>query len=136
MFVGTRLSHHDPVVVCCSFFCARKSWTNSIKKDFTSFVSIKHLTSSKYLAVSHDNSLILSTKFNETCIFGLWKRQGEIFGLQSKYSRKWAGQTLLGNLACSANAFGRREEWDVRSLCLTPLSLVLYLYTLLTNGLV
>lgn len=41
----------------------------------------------------------------------MWKKK-HIFGLQSKYSRKWAGQNLLGTIVCSANSFDRREEWD------------------------
>jgi hypothetical protein len=65
------------------------------------------------LSVSTSNTLVLSRKFNETCIFGLWNRQGKIFGLQSKYSTRWIGQNLLGNLVCTATKFDRREEWDV-----------------------
>jgi hypothetical protein len=91
----------------------KKSWVKD-KPDFVSNVSFRHVKSGKYLAVSANFGLVLSAKFNETCIFGFWKRQG-IFGLQSKYSKRWVGQNLLGNLACSSTAFGRREEWDADS---------------------
>ena len=51
--------------------------------------------------------------YNEQCIFILLKRQGKIFGLKSKYSKKWVGQNLFGALVCNATKFDRREEWDV-----------------------
>uniref|UniRef100_A0A7R9ZPU6 Uncharacterized protein n=1 Tax=Craspedostauros australis TaxID=1486917 RepID=A0A7R9ZPU6_9STRA len=88
-----------------------QSWAKT-KPEFVSNVSVRHVATGKYLAVSVSNGLTLSDKLNETCIFGYWKRQGGIFGMQSRYSRKWAGQSLLGKLSCNANAFGRREEWD------------------------
>ena len=97
------------------FHFSFQSWTKT-KAEFVYEVSIRHVQSGKYLAVAPNNTLILSGKFDETCIFGLWKRQGTIFGLKNKYSRKWVGQNLFGNLACSANYFDRREEWDVSTV--------------------
>jgi hypothetical protein len=92
-----------------------QSWTKA-KPEFVYNASIRHIPSGKYLAVSPNNSLILSKKYNETCIFGVWQRKGKTFGLQSKYSRRWVGQNLLGSLSCSAYSFDRREEWDVSTL--------------------
>ena len=89
----------------------KKSWVKS-KPEFQYHCSIRHVKSGKFLAVSANNGVILSEKFNETCIFGLWKKQGSIFGLQSKYSKRWMGQALLGGLSCSSYYFDRREEWD------------------------
>lgn len=92
----------------------KKSWTRA-KSEFLYNASIRHNATGKYIAVSSANgSLGLSTKFNETCIFGVWQRQtsSKVFGLQSKYSNRWVGQNLLGQLACSAYSFDRREEWD------------------------
>eukprot|EP00980_Cylindrotheca_fusiformis_P015217 scaffold4222_cov115-Cylindrotheca_fusiformis.AAC.13 len=89
----------------------KKSWKKT-KPVFVSSFSIQHLQTGKYLSISTSNAIVLSSKFNETCIFGLWNRQGNIFGLQSKYSTRWIGQNLLGNLVCTATKFDRREEWD------------------------
>jgi hypothetical protein len=101
--------------VSCIFFVSQQYWSK-VKPEFVNNFSIRHTKSGKYLAVSANHSLTLSKKYNETCIFGVWKRQGQIFGLQSKYSRRWAGQNVLGNLVCSAYSFDRREEWDVRTM--------------------
>jgi hypothetical protein len=92
----------------------KKSWTKA-KAEFLYNACIRHISTGKYIAVSSANSsLVLSSKFNETCIFGVWQRQtsAKVFGLQSKYSNRWVGQNLLGNLVCSAYSFDRREEWD------------------------
>lgn len=92
----------------------KKSWSKP-KTEFLHNASIRHTVTGKYLAVSTSNStLVLSDKFNETCIFGIWQRQtgSKVFGLKSKYSNRWVGQNLLGHLVCSAYSFDRREEWD------------------------
>lgn len=92
----------------------KKSWTKA-KKEYLYEASIQHVASGKYLAVSTSNSgLRLAEKLNETCIFSIWQRQtaAKVLGLQSKYSHRWIGQNLLGNLVCSAYSFDRREEWD------------------------
>ncbi|CAJ1943084.1 unnamed protein product [Cylindrotheca closterium] len=89
----------------------KKSW-NKTKPIFVSNFSIQHVRTGKYLAVSTNSTLVLSSKFNETCIFGIWKRQGKIFGLQSKYSTRWLGQNMFGSLVCTASKFAKREEWD------------------------
>jgi hypothetical protein len=83
------------------------------KPEFVYYASIRHLPSGRYLSVApnNDSTLILSTVFNERCIFGVWKRN-HVFGLQNKYNRRWAGQNFLGQLSCNASTFGRREEWD------------------------
>ena len=91
----------------------KKSWT-PVKPAFYASVTIRHKATGLYLAVQAGQSgLCLTPTFHaETCVFGLWKRQGSIFGLKNKFSRKWVGQTLLGQLACAASSFGRREEWE------------------------
>lgn len=84
-----------------------------MKKEFVNNFSIRHVKTGKYLAVSANNTLVLSENLNETCIFGLWKRQGKIFGLKNKYNLRWVGQNLIGKLVCSSFYFDRREEWEV-----------------------
>ena len=94
-----------------------KSWTRP-KSEFLFTASIRHVATGKYIAISSANgSLILQEKLNETCLFGIWQRQtsAKVFGWQSKYSNRWVGQNLLGNLVCSAYSFDRREEWDADS---------------------
>ena len=97
-----------------------KSWKR-IKPEYISNFSIQHIKTGKYLSVTTSNSLFLSSKYNEQCIFSLWKRQGKIFGLKSKYSKKWVGQNLFGALVCNATKFDRREEWDVSQFQLVVL---------------
>ena len=88
-----------------------KSWT-PVKPTFHSSVSIRHVATGLYVAVLKNELFLTKTYHAETCVFGLWKRQGQIFGLKSEHSRKWVGQNVFGNLACSAGSFGRREEWE------------------------
>ena len=90
-----------------------KSWTKP-KKEFLFEASIRHVASGRYLAVTPNHGLQLADKLNDMCIFGIWQRQtaSKVIGMQSKYSRRWVGQNLLGNLVCSAYGFDRREEWD------------------------
>jgi hypothetical protein len=89
----------------------KKSWSPA-KPTYFGSVSIRHLETGKYVSVVNQD-LYLVPKFHpESCVFALWKRQGEIFGLKNKYSSRWVGQSLLGNIACSAYSFGRREEWE------------------------
>jgi len=92
----------------------KKSWTKP-KKEFLYEASIRHLATGRYLACTPNNGLTLTTQLNDACIFGIWQRQtaSQVLGLQSKSSRRWMGQNLLGNLVCSAYSFDRREEWDV-----------------------
>jgi len=91
----------------------KKSWT-PVKPTFHASVSIRHVATGLYLAVngSKGDLCLAKTYHHETCVFGLWKRQGLIFGLKSNHTRKWVGQNLFGNLSCSAGSFGRREEWE------------------------
>lgn len=91
----------------------KKSWTRP-KAEFLYHATIRHQTTGKYFAVTTNNGIHLSDRLTEPCIFGVWQRQtgSKVFGLHSKYSKRWVGQNLLGNLVCSATSFGRREEWD------------------------
>eukprot|EP00532_Pseudo-nitzschia_australis_P011747 CAMPEP_0168212706 /NCGR_PEP_ID=MMETSP0140_2-20121125/4409_1 /TAXON_ID=44445 /ORGANISM="Pseudo-nitzschia australis, Strain 10249 10 AB" /LENGTH=502 /DNA_ID=CAMNT_0008139517 /DNA_START=107 /DNA_END=1615 /DNA_ORIENTATION=+ len=93
-------------------FLKDKSWGQR-KPDFLHYAWIKHQPSGRYLSVAPNNNstLVLSNVLNERSIFGVYKKQ-RVLGLQNKYSRKWMGQNLLGQLTCSANAFNRREEWE------------------------
>lgn len=91
----------------------QKKWSKA-KPTFHSFISIQHKSTNKYLAVSKGCLVLRSVFDEETCAFGLWKRQGSIFGLQSRFSRKWVGQSLFGNLDCNAASFGWRQEFEVR----------------------
>ncbi|KAG7349152.1 SNARE domain anchored protein [Nitzschia inconspicua] len=91
----------------------KKAWVQE-KAEFVMTAWIQHQSSGKYLSVApnNDSTLVLSSVLNERCIFGVWKRKS-VYGLQNQYNRRWAGQSLLGQLTCSANSFGRREEWDM-----------------------
>jgi Snare region anchored in the vesicle membrane C-terminus len=91
----------------------KKSWIKE-KAEFVMMVWIQQQSSGKYLSVApnNDSTLVLSSVLNERCIFGVWKRK-HVYGLQNQYNMRWAGQSLLGQLTCSANTFGRREEWDM-----------------------
>jgi ElaB/YqjD/DUF883 family membrane-anchored ribosome-binding protein len=89
----------------------KKSWT-PVKPTFACMVTIRHVSSGKYLAVADTDLNLVPKQHPETCVFALWKRQGEIFGLKNKFNNKWVGQNLFGSLACSASSFGRREEWE------------------------
>ena len=93
-------------------FIKDKSWGQR-KPDFSHYAWIKHQPSGRYLSVAPNNNstLVLSNVLNERSIFGVYKKQ-RVLGLQNKYSRKWVGQNLLGQLTCSASAFNRREEWE------------------------
>jgi len=94
-------------------FIKDKSWKQQ-KAEFSHYAWIRHQISGRYLSIApnnNDSTLMLSNVLNERCIFGIWKRK-RVFGLQNKYSRRWVGQSLLGQLTCSASAFNRREEWE------------------------
>jgi hypothetical protein len=90
-----------------------KSWMKE-KAEFVKYATIQHKSSGRYLSVApnQDSTLVLSKILNERCIFGVWKRKRAL-GLQNQYNKRWAGQSLLSQLTCSASTFGRREEWDV-----------------------
>ncbi len=90
-----------------------KSW-GKVKAQFSHYVTIKHNTSGKYLAIdlNNDATLVLSSKLNERCVFGAYKRRSFV-GLQNRFSRKWMGHNLLGQLSCGATAFNRRQEWEI-----------------------
>lgn len=88
-----------------------KAWTPA-KPTFDGFVSIQHLPSRMFLAVTNGTLILQPVLDYETCVFGVWKRQGSIFGLQSRFNRRWVGQNILGNLECRASSFGRRQEWE------------------------
>lgn len=94
-------------------FIKDKSWGQP-KAEFLHYASIQHQLSGRYLAVAPNNNstLVLNTVLNERCIFGIYQKK-RVIGLQNKYSRKWVGQGLMGQLTCSANAFQRREEWEI-----------------------
>jgi len=95
-------------------FIQDKSWTKP-RAEFVRYAWIRHQISGQYLSVAPNNdskTLVLSNLFNERCIFGIWKRN-RVLGLQNKYNRRWAGQSLLGKLTCSASTFNQREEWEV-----------------------
>jgi hypothetical protein len=89
----------------------KKSWT-PVKPTFHANVSIRHAATGLYLSVLKGELFLVKKLHPETCVFGLWKRQGQILGLKNEHSRKWVGQNMFGNLACSAGSFGRREEWE------------------------
>ena len=90
----------------------KKSWA-APKKEFEKWISIQHIDSGRYLSSDANGSLLLlDTLHPEKCVFGVWMRKSGMFGLKNKYSSRFLGQTMLGSLACSASAFGQREEWQ------------------------
>jgi hypothetical protein len=90
----------------------KKAWVQE-KAEFVMKAWIQHHSSGKYLSVApnNDSTLVLSSILNERCSFGIWKRK-RVFGLQNQFNMRWVGQSLVGQLTCSASTFGRREEWD------------------------
>lgn len=91
----------------------KKAWVKE-KAEFVMYAWIQHKSSGRYFSVApnNDSTLVLASSLNDRCIFGIWKRK-RVYGLQNQYNMRWAGQSLLGQLTCSANTFGRREEWDL-----------------------
>lgn len=91
-----------------------KSWSPT-KPIYSCQISIRHQASGKYLSISQADKtpLVLISQFNpDTCSFFVWRRQGNIFGIQNKITRKWAGQSMLGSICCQATSFNQREEWE------------------------
>jgi hypothetical protein len=88
-----------------------QSWT-PVKKSFHSYVAIRHIATGQYIAETNRSLRMADKRGPQTCTFSLWKRQGEIFGLQNKLTGRWVGQSLLGSLSCSSLKFGPREEWQ------------------------
>ncbi|CAB9524885.1 expressed unknown protein [Seminavis robusta] len=90
----------------------QKAWTPA-KPTFQSTITIQHVPTQKYLAIANGYLVLRShLDTSESCIFEVWKRQGSIFGLLSKFNRKWVGQNMLGSLECRASSFGRRQEFE------------------------
>lgn len=93
----------------------KKNWTPP-KKVFDRWVTIKHIETGRYIA-DLNGSLALVDELNaKTCIFGVWTRHSSgssLFGLKSKSSGRFAGQTMMGSLSCTSTSFGQREEWQV-----------------------
>lgn len=93
----------------------QKSWLPGQPK-YCCNVSIRHVSSGMYLSIDPNNksSLVLVPQYRyETCEFVIFKRNsGTLFGIQCKDTKKWAGQSLLGQLACNATSYGRREDWE------------------------
>lgn len=87
-----------------------KAWTTA-KANYICRLAIRHVDSGQYLSIV-DGDVYLVPRLGKTGIFTMWKRQGSLFGLKSKFTEKWVGQSLLGSLACSSSSFGRREEWE------------------------
>lgn len=86
-----------------------KSWAPT-KATLDRVVHIRHEATGTYLAISN-NKVVLATKFQEDmCTFGIWKRQGQLFGIKHK-SGTWLGQSLLGSLGVQSS-FGQRQEWQ------------------------
>jgi hypothetical protein len=83
-----------------------------VKKSFHSWVAIRHVATGQYIAETNGSIRMAEKLGPQTCTFGLWKRQGEIFGLQNKLTGRWVGQSLVGSLSCCALKFGTREEWQ------------------------
>jgi len=90
-----------------------KRWSTA-RSEFVCRVSIRNIETGRYLAVVQSD-LYLVPRFSQACIFSMYKRTGQqasLFGLRSKVSDKWVGQSLFGALCCSATSYGRREEFE------------------------
>eukprot|EP00536_Pseudo-nitzschia_multiseries_P007743 jgi/Psemu1/296693/fgenesh1_pm.184_\ len=90
-----------------------KTWGKQPRAEFLHYAFIQHTASGRYLSIDPQSAstLVLSGVLNERGIFGIFRKK-RVLGLQNKFSRKWVGQNVLGQLACSANTFERREEWE------------------------
>lgn len=78
-------------------------------------VSIKHVSSGRYLAIDNDDSskLFLSKDFTgHRCLFELHKR-GEFFGLKEEHIRAWVEINTRGSILCNAKTFGREQKWAI-----------------------
>ena len=90
----------------------KKSWTKP-NKAFEKWIAIMHIESGRYLSCNSSPNPTLVDDFHpEKCVYGVWMRKSGVFGLKNKYSNRFLGQTMLGSIACSASAFGQREEWQ------------------------
>lgn len=76
-------------------------------------MTIRHVPSGYYFASAKGNVMLTKEFRPDTCIYEVWKRKSGLFGLKNKYTSRWVGQSLLGNLGCSSTSFGAREEWQV-----------------------
>lgn len=91
----------------------QKSWASSVKSVFFATVVIRHMETGKYLSVL-GNDLYLVNRYSPiSCLFDVYKRQGNVIGLKSRSNHRWMGQSFItGSLTCSSTTCSRREEWE------------------------
>ena len=96
----------------------RSKWIKN-RPELVAWMTIRHVRSGLYLCATGDGGLRLggfggSDNNCPAAIFGKWRRKdSSIVGIQSKLTRNYVGQTLLGYLACSSSTYGRAQEWEI-----------------------
>jgi hypothetical protein len=93
----------------------QKSWAPT-PATFVATITIRHAESGLFLASapSRPGEVVLTSDFNPyTCVFDQFRRQGRMVSFRNHSTRKYLGQSLLGSFVCSADTFGRREEWEI-----------------------
>ena len=95
----------------------RSKWIKN-RPELVAWMTIRHVRSGLYLCAAGDGGLKLGgfsgNDDNSAAIFGKWRRKdSSIVGIQSKLTRDYVGQTMLGYLACSSSTYGRAHEWEI-----------------------
>ena len=95
----------------------RSKWIKN-RPELVAWITIRHARSGLYLCAAGDGGLKLGgfggNDNHPAAIFGKWRRKdSSIVGIQSKLTRNYVGQTILGYLACSSSTYGRAHEWEI-----------------------
>jgi hypothetical protein len=95
----------------------RSKWIKN-RPELVAWITIRHVRSGLYLCATGDGGLRLGGFSGNdnypAAIFGKWRRKdSSIVGIQSKLTRNYVGQTMLGYLACSSSTYGRAQEWEI-----------------------
>jgi len=96
----------------------RSKWIKN-RPELVAWVTIRHVRSGLYLCVAGGDGLSLKLggfggRDHPAAIFGKWRRKdSSVVGIQSKLTRNYVGQTMLGYLACSSSSYGRAQEWEI-----------------------
>ena len=94
----------------------RSKWIKN-RPELVAWMTIRHVRSGLYLCVTGDGGMKLGGfggSDNQAAIFGKWRRKdSSVVGIQSRLTRNYVGQTMLGYLACSSSSYGRAQEWEI-----------------------
>ena len=94
----------------------RSKWIKN-RPELVAWMTIRHVRSGLYLCAAGDGGIKLGGFGGsdiQAAIFGKWRRKdSSVVGIQSKLTRNYVGQTMLGYLACSSSSYGRAQEWEI-----------------------